>query len=103
MNEERMMGLVQKIGQMLCLSLALVACAIASVRPQGPIALRGQVADQQGGAISGATVTLIDSNNVEKTATTNDQGIYVFTNLAPGKYFLRAIANGFALYENEAV
>jgi hypothetical protein len=65
--------------------------------------LRGQVTDEQGGVISGATITLIDSNNVEKTTTTNDQGNYTFNNVAPGKYFLRAIASGFALYENEAV
>src|SRR6516164_4445872 len=105
MSEERMMGLFQKPGRIMCLSLAFVVCgsaflfcARASVaQPQGSARLRGQVTDEQGGVISGATITLIDSNNVEKTTTTNDQGNYTFNNVAPGKYFLRAIASGFAL------
>src|SRR5262249_11831693 len=42
-----------------------------------------------------------DANNVEKSTTTNDQGLYVFNALAPGKYFLRVVAGGFALYEKE--
>src|SRR6266571_3326966 len=74
-----------------------------AVVAQAAATLRGQVTDQLGGAIVGATVTLIDANNVEKSATTNDQGLYVFNGLAPGKYFVRVVANGFALYESEDV
>src|SRR6185295_19286141 len=37
-----------------------------------------------------------DANGVEKTATTNGEGTYVFSGLAPGKYSLRATAKGFA-------
>jgi len=33
--------------------------------------IKGQVLDELGGAIIGVTVTAIDSNGVEKTATTN--------------------------------
>jgi hypothetical protein len=61
--------------------------------------LRGQVLDELKGAIVGATVTIVDQNNNEKTAITNDQGIYQFNNLLPGKYTLRTIATGFTLYE----
>src|SRR5499427_7389905 len=99
-----MMGLTRKVAQILCVGLALVVCASAVVQgPQSSGTLKGQVTDEQGGVISGATITLIDSNNTQRTATTNDQGAYTFNNVLPGKYFLRAIANGFALYENEAV
>jgi hypothetical protein len=99
-----MMGLFRKVAQILYVGLALVVCASAAVQgPQASGTLRGQVTDEQGGAISGATVTLIDANNTERTATTNEQGAYTFNNVPPGKYFVRASANGFALYENEAV
>jgi hypothetical protein len=107
MSEELKMGSIQKL-KIIFMSLAVVVCASASPgqtqgSAQGLATLRGQVTDEQGGVITGAKVTLIDANNTEKTATTNDQGAYTFNNLAPGKYFLRVIATGFALYENEAV
>src|SRR5262245_2826712 len=98
------MALFQRLGQVICLIAALIVCASMSPgQPQGSTALRGQVTDEQGGVIPRDTVTLIDANNVEKTATTNDQGVYIFNNVMPGKYFIRAIATGFALYEKEAV
>ena len=90
------------IGRSLSLMLALALCANFAVA-QATATLRGQVADEFGGAIVGAEVTLIDAKNVEKTVTTNDRGAFVFNDVAAGKYFLRIIANGFALYEQEAV
>jgi hypothetical protein len=98
-----MMKNVQKcIGRSLSLALALALCANIVVA-QTTASLRGDITDGFGGAIGGATVTLINAQNVEKTVTTNDRGAFVFNDLAAGKYFLRVIANGFALYEQEAV
>src|SRR5262249_33323852 len=77
--------------------------SIYFVAAQTTATLRGQVTDHLGGAAPGAAVTLIDSNNAEKTATTNDQGVFVFNGIAPGKYFLRVIATGFALFEKDSV
>ena len=91
-----------RVVESLSLILAMILSANAAMA-QGTGSLRGQVTDEQGGAIVGATVTLIDASNVEKTATTNDQGMYTIAGLAPGKYFLRVIASGFALFENESV
>jgi hypothetical protein len=65
--------------------------------------LRGQVLDELGGAIVGATVTAIDSKGVEKTVVTNDGGSYTINGLAPGKYTVRAINAGFALTETPDV
>ncbi|HYY96320.1 MAG TPA: carboxypeptidase regulatory-like domain-containing protein, partial [Pyrinomonadaceae bacterium] len=65
--------------------------------------LRGQVADELGGVLIGATVTATDAAGVSKTATTDDQGRYVFTALAPGRYTVRVAQAGFAPYENAAV
>ena len=58
--------------------------------------IRGQVTDQLGGAIVGATVTITDANGLAKTAETNGEGLFVFDNLIPGRYTVRATAPGFA-------
>ena len=65
--------------------------------------LRGQVLDELGGAIVGASVTVIDSKGVEKSVVTNDSGSYTVAGLAPGKYTVRAINAGFALTETPDV
>ena len=61
--------------------------------------LRGQVLDELGGAIVGASVTVIDGKGVEKSAVTNEAGTYTINGLAPGKYTVRAINAGFAMSE----
>ncbi|MEP6707986.1 MAG: carboxypeptidase regulatory-like domain-containing protein, partial [Pyrinomonadaceae bacterium] len=63
---------------------------------QGRGSLRGLVVDEFGAAIVGATVTLTDASGTAKTATTNNEGVYTFTGLAPGKYAVLAAATGFA-------
>ncbi|MGH9902275.1 MAG: carboxypeptidase-like regulatory domain-containing protein, partial [Pyrinomonadaceae bacterium] len=65
--------------------------------------MRGQVTDDLGGVIIGATVTAADASGVEKTATTDDGGNYAFSSLAPGRYAVRVNAPGFSLYENPEV
>lgn len=65
--------------------------------------LRGQVVDEFGGLIVGATLTLTDQSGIAKTAVTNNEGIYIFSGLAPGLYTLRVEARGFSLYESADV
>src|SRR5688572_23437389 len=78
----------------LCVSLAGLAVA-----QQGTGALRGQVLDELGGAIVGASVTVINGKGVEKSVVTNDRGSYSINGLAPGKYTVRAIITNFAMSE----
>src|SRR5215217_5710486 len=66
-------------------------------------ALKGQVLDELGGAIVGASVTAIDGKGVEKTVVTNEGGSYTINGLAPGKYTVRAINAGFAMFETADV
>ena len=82
--------------QVLGAVLAMLLCATVGLAQQTRGTLRGVIKDELGGTIVGATVTLTDANGVEKTATTNGEGAYVFNGLAPGKYSLRATAKGFA-------
>jgi uncharacterized membrane protein YgcG len=81
----------------------LFLCAVTVVAQQSSGTLRGQVADEFGGLIVGATVTVADQNGVEKTATTDGEGNYAFASLPPGRYVLTAAAPGFATYENTEV
>lgn len=80
-----------------CLAaVVLVAAFSTAAFAQGRGSLRGQVTDEFGAVIVGATVTLTDAAGAQKTATTNADGSYSFTALAPGKYKVSAAAAGFA-------
>jgi len=84
--------------------VAVVILLCASAFGQQTLgSLRGQVVDEFGGLIIGATVTVTDAVGAEKTAVTDNEGRYIVTGLVPGKYMVRAIAPGFALLEDTEV
>jgi hypothetical protein len=88
--------------QSLGVALIVVFSMAVALAQQTRGTLRGVVKDELGATIVGATVTLTDATGVEKTTTTNGEGAYVFNGLVPGKYLLRAAAQGFAVSdENE--
>jgi hypothetical protein len=60
--------------------------------------LRGQVTDPSGAAIANATV-LVTTATVANTSTTNKEGIFEVTGLAPGKYGVKVISDGFTSFE----
>ncbi|HEX8846383.1 MAG TPA: carboxypeptidase regulatory-like domain-containing protein [Pyrinomonadaceae bacterium] len=93
----------KRIRQCLGLALMLALSIVSAVAQQGPGSIRGQVTDEFGGAVVGATVSVINQSGVEKTATTNEEGIYVVTGLAPGAYTVRVVASGFAINETPDV
>jgi hypothetical protein len=77
-----------------------VFCAIffstAPALAQATSSIRGQVADQNGAALTGVTVTVRHvETNIERRLTTNSEGIYIADNLQPGGYELRVEATGF--------
>src|SRR4051812_22810830 len=58
--------------------------------------LNGTVKDPNGAVVTGATVTLTQrSTDIKRETITNDEGVYVLTNLAAGNYQLRVQATGF--------
>ena len=73
-------------------------CLIASAQ-QRVGSLRGQVTDELGGLVVGATITLVAADGSQKSATTNADGVYTINSVAPGAYTLRVAANGFTPYE----
>ena len=70
-------------GAIIILSLSFGAFA------QTTGSLRGQVVDDLGQVVVGATVIAVDSAGKEKTATTNGSGDFTISGLAPGKYIVR--------------
>jgi hypothetical protein len=91
------MNIRKLLSPILCAGL-IVAFSITAFA-QNRATLRGSISDEFGATIVGATVTLTDANGVAKTATTNNDGAYSFTNLAPGRYQILALATGFAASE----
>jgi hypothetical protein len=75
--------------------------SLPQARAQGQdIEIHGQVTDERGGGIVGASVTLISLTGVQKTVLTDREGSYGFKALVPGVYTLNVSAHGFGLYEN---
>jgi hypothetical protein len=66
-------------------------------------ALRCQVNDSSGGAVTQATVLVTSETGQAQALQGNKDGVYEFKGLAPGKYGVKVIAKGFALYEQQGV
>jgi len=96
-----MMNIRKLVSPIAC--VVLVVAFSISVFAQNRATLRGSISDEFGATIVGATVTLTDANGAQKTATTNADGGYVFTNLTPGKYKIHAIGAGFAASDDTEV
>ncbi|MCU1325374.1 MAG: hypothetical protein JWN34_744 [Bryobacterales bacterium] len=62
----------------------------------------GTVVDAQGGAVSGATVTLInEGTNDQRTAATDSTGGFLVPNLLPGTYTAKVESAGFQTYRKQ--
>src|SRR5262249_19131572 len=63
----------------------------------------GTVTDQSGAFVPDATVTLTNQGtNISHRATTNNSGFFVFINLPPGSYVLKAEKSGFRTVQTAA-
>ena len=84
----------------------IIAVAIASPAEAqiGAGALAGTVRDQTGGALPGATVTVLDvRTNRSRTAVTTPDGGYVVEGLAPGLYRVRVELSGYRPLPREGI
>lgn len=68
-----------------------------------PASISGAVADSTGALIPGAAVTVTGADGNEQTVTSDGLGHFIFLNLAPGPYVLRASAPGFSAVSGMAV
>ncbi|HEX9960351.1 MAG TPA: carboxypeptidase regulatory-like domain-containing protein, partial [Pyrinomonadaceae bacterium] len=66
--------------------------------------IRGTVSDAQGAVVPNVTVTIVNTGtNQTQDITTDEDGGYRFSNLQPGVYSLKAVASGFAQFNQERV
>jgi hypothetical protein len=88
----------------LSLALLLVLTLPQGIAAQAPTGgLRGQVTDPSGATVAGATILLTTPAGASIDTTTGKDGTYEFKNLAPGKYTVKAVAQGFGLFTQENV
>jgi hypothetical protein len=84
--------------------LMIVSLFVGSLAAQGAAAqaatggLRGQVTDPSGATVAGATVLLTTPAGASLDTTAGKDGSYEFKNLTPGKYVVKAVADGFAQF-----
>src|SRR5271165_3807557 len=84
--------------------VALLFC-VSLVHAQANLGrISGVITDQTGGAMSGATVTVLDvQRGISRALTADDSGEYVAPNLTPGTYTVRAEAKGFKTGERTGI
>ena len=91
---------MRKMKKLTLLLMILLAVRVELVFPQASVSnaeLRGQVTDQNGAAVAGATITLTDVNKgTTRTAKTDEDGLYVFLSLLPSTYNMKVEATGFS-------
>jgi hypothetical protein len=94
-------GFALRSGLILSLLLALTAVASAQVL-YGSIT--GNVSDQSGAVVPGATVTITNQGTGQVRETmTNEDGSYTITNVLPGAYDLKITKQGFSTYTETGV
>jgi outer membrane receptor protein involved in Fe transport len=79
---------------------ALLMCSVSAIvfaQQPATATLSGRVVDPNGAVIRGATVTATQkATGAKRDATTNDDGVFVISNLQPGEYDIQIKAPGFA-------
>ncbi len=85
--------------------LALLFLGGSTAFGQGTSAsLTGQVTDNSGAVVPGATVTATNTDTgLAQTATSNGEGIYLIVPLPPGHYKLMVEAKGFERYVQSGI
>lgn len=88
------------------LSLMVISAPIAAFSQQAANAtLTGMITDQMGAAVAGTKITATQTaTGMKRDTVSNDDGLYVFSNMTPGDYTLRLEPpKGFALKITNAV
>ena len=65
--------------------------------------LSGSVTDQTGAALPNATVTVSNAKGFKQTVTTNTQGVYVISGLAPGGYDIDVSIEKFKSFQTQSL
>ena len=82
---------------------ALFIIVASSFGQSGTGGVRGQVTDSSGAAVPAIAVTAVGPDGASHQVQTNEEGCYVFQDLAPGTYSLRIQVKGFADFKKADV
>ncbi len=91
------------VGRGLGLFLMFALCAAGALAQQAGSSLRGEVSDEFGGVIVGATVTLTDASGKAKATVTDSDGAFNVPGLQPGRYTVSIVSTGFSPFVNPEV
>src|SRR6185503_7067550 len=90
---------MRKMKKVALLLTLMLTVRVELVFPQASVStseLRGQITDQNGAAVAGATVIVTDADKgTTRQVTSNESGLYVILALQPSTYNLRVEATGF--------
>jgi hypothetical protein len=76
--------------------IGLCALRTGDTRAQEGVSVSGILEDQTGAVITGGKLTLVNRATAETSKTLSDQsGHFTLSNVAPGEYILKAVADGF--------
>src|SRR6185503_10310353 len=91
--------------RLVLLSFVILCLPILSFSQQAASAtLSGTITDQLGALIAGTKITATQTaTGIKRETVSNEDGLYVFSNMTPGEYELRLEARGFATKITKAV
>jgi hypothetical protein len=97
-------ALTTRVAFLFLATLSVLVCSLPLFSQANYGRILGIVTDQTGGVISGATVTVIDTQRgVARTLTTDQAGEYNAPTLIPGTYTVRVEAQGFKKLERQNI
>src|ERR1039458_8949283 len=95
---------LRKAGQLLGLIFASLLLCVPMFSQGSSGRIVGTITDANGGAIAGATVTVLDvARGTSRTLSTDESGVYSAPNLIPGAYSVRAEFKGFKAIERKNI
>ncbi len=90
-------SIIRSFATLLVLAGILVLAPATGFAQEAAATVNGVVSDPSGAPIPGAAVELTNVNTgVVRTTATNTDGNYLFLNVTPGVYTMRAVAHGFS-------
>jgi|SRR5579872_3684856 len=94
----------KKILRMLSATLGILVLCVSAFSQGSAGRIVGTVTDANGGAVTGATVTVLDvQRGTSRPLTTDESGAYNAPNLTPGTYKVRAEFKGFKTTERQNI
>jgi Carboxypeptidase regulatory-like domain/TonB dependent receptor len=94
----------KKLMQVLAATMALLCVCVPAFSQASQGTIQGGVFDKTGGAVAGASVSVIDvARGLTRSLTTDSAGEYVANDLNPGTYTVRAESKGFQTVEHSGV